>query len=268
MALAWVALARHRSSCRSAVNWAATKRILEVSWSSCLRRYGASAARPRRITISASAPIAPFLVPPKLSTSAHVGQFRQRAVQRGGRVGQPRPVQVQAEVAGVAEVGDLPQLGERVAGAELGRLGEGDHAGLGPVVVTPPGQLLRDELRRDLPVRCRHREELGADQLLRRAALVGVDVRGLGADDRLVPAQQQAQPEDVGAAAVQHQEGLVGTEDLAQPGAWPPRSTRRRRRRPRRPRSRPRSRAGPPDECPRGCRCRSSWDMSCRRAPR
>ena len=51
-----------------------------------------------------------------------------------------------------------------------------------------------------------------------RAALVGVDVRRLGADDRLVPAQQQAQPEDVGAAAVQHQEGIVGAEGLAQPG--------------------------------------------------
>ena len=46
MALAWAALARHRSSRRSASNWAATKRILEVSWVCCLRRYGMS--RPGR----------------------------------------------------------------------------------------------------------------------------------------------------------------------------------------------------------------------------
>ena len=70
MALAWAALLRHRSSCRSAPNWAATKRIFEVSWVCCLRRYGTSAAGPERITIRASAPIAPFFVPPKLSTSA------------------------------------------------------------------------------------------------------------------------------------------------------------------------------------------------------
>jgi len=44
---------------------------------------------------------------------------------------------------------------------------------------------------------------------------------GLGADDGLVPAQQQAQAEDVGAAAVQHQEGVGRTEDLTQSRGGP-----------------------------------------------
>ena len=44
MALAWAALERQRSPERRASNWAATKRILEVSWVCCLRRYGTSAA--------------------------------------------------------------------------------------------------------------------------------------------------------------------------------------------------------------------------------
>ena len=37
----------------------------------CLRRYGALTASAGRITTTASTPMAPFLVPPKLSTSAH-----------------------------------------------------------------------------------------------------------------------------------------------------------------------------------------------------
>jgi hypothetical protein len=60
-----------------------------------------------------------------------------------------------------------------------------------------------DQLWGKLPVLSWHRQELGPEDALGRAALVRVDVRGLGADDCLVPAEQQPESEDVGSAAVQ-----------------------------------------------------------------
>ena len=49
-----------------------------------------------------------------------LGQFRERAAEEGGCVGEAGPVQEQPQGVGVAEVRDLPDLGQRVAGAELG----------------------------------------------------------------------------------------------------------------------------------------------------
>jgi hypothetical protein len=125
------------------------------------------------------------------------------------------------QVVGVREVGDLPQLGQRVAGAELRRLGDRDRSRLHEVLVAAPGQPSGDQLGGELSVRGRDGQELGAEDVLGRAALVGVDVRGVRADDALVPAQQQAQAEHVGARAVQHQERAVGAERLAQRGGHP-----------------------------------------------
>ena len=52
------------------------------------------------------------------------------------------------------------------------------------------------------------REQLDAAGLLRCSAFVGVDVRGLCADDRSPPGQHRQQPDDVRAGAVEHRVAL------------------------------------------------------------
>ena len=69
MALAWVALRSHRSSVSRATNWAATNRIFEDSCIDCLRRKRRDVDVSGRKVMTASAPRAPFLVPPKETTS-------------------------------------------------------------------------------------------------------------------------------------------------------------------------------------------------------
>ena len=59
-----------------------------------------------------------------------------------------------------------------------------------------------------LPSAVANRQQLDACGLLRRPALVGVDVRRLCADDRSPAGQHREQTDDVGAGAVEHREGL------------------------------------------------------------
>ena len=159
-----------RSSCRSALNWAATKRDLggELGRPACAgtaRRR----ARPDRITMQGLCAHRAVLRAAEAETrSAHSASSASEQSSVAAALAERRPVQVQAEVAGVARSRRSSAVRRACTGAELGRLGQGDHAGLGPVVVAPSGQLLRDELRGDLPVRgVRHQEELGADAAAR-----------------------------------------------------------------------------------------------------
>ena len=119
----------------------------------CLRRYGALTASADFITTTASTPMAPFLVPPKLSTSAHEAISATEHPEMRGGVREPSAVEVDAQVVRVAELLDRAQLGEGVAGAELGGLGNRDDARLGEVLVATAGQAAGDEVGGDLAVR-------------------------------------------------------------------------------------------------------------------
>src|SRR6266542_4900513 len=68
------------------------------------------------------------------------GDVSKLAAEMGDCIGQARAVQVQPQVAGTAEFGEVVQLPERVAGAELGHLGNGDGTRLSTVLVPPAGQ--------------------------------------------------------------------------------------------------------------------------------
>jgi hypothetical protein len=75
--------------------------------------------------------------------------------------------------------------------------------------------VLLDLLGPQLAVLGRDRDELAAGEPLGRAALVDVDVRGLGADDRLVGREQALQADDVGArAAPREHDGRRHAEDV------------------------------------------------------
>jgi hypothetical protein len=91
---------------------------------------------------------------------------------------------------------------------EFTRLGDVYGEWLRPVLVAPPPGLLGDEFRRELAVGCRDRQQLDACGFLRRSALVGVDVRRLGAHDCAPAWQHRQQTDDIGAGAVKDREGL------------------------------------------------------------
>ena len=149
------------------------------------------------------------------------GEGPQRQVERGGGVRDARAVHVQSHAVAMDVVGDLAQLVDRVPRAELGGLRQRDHERLGAVLVAPAPRLAVDQLRRQLAVVCRHREQLDPGHPLRCACLIHVDVGG-GCRDHGAPAREhRLEPDHVRPGAVEHREGLhafaeVLDEDLLQ----------------------------------------------------
>src|SRR5690606_2747516 len=124
------------------------------------------------------------------------------------RVGQPGTVDVEAQPGRVSGVGEGGDLVGRVAGAEFGRLGDGDDAGLRLVGVAEDGQAGGDVVGPELAVRRGHGHELHTEEAFGGAGLVGGDVGGVGADDGVVPAEHEAQADHVRARAVEYREAF------------------------------------------------------------
>ena len=120
-------------------------------------------------------------------------------------------------------VGEAGDLRRRVARAQLGALGDRHHARLDGVLVAEPGELGGDELGRQLAVGRGDREQLDRAHLLGRSTLIDVDVRARRADRGRGPGPaREAQADDVGSRAVEHEIGLaagaeVALEDLTRP---------------------------------------------------
>ena len=186
---------------------------------------------------------------------ADVGRdLAQRDVQAGGGVGQPRAVDVQQQPALVGEVRERAQLVRAVARAELRALRDADDARLDGVLVAEPAELPLDVLGRELRVVRLDGLQLDARQRLGRAALVDVDVRLRGADDRLPRPAQRAKAQHVGGAAVEDEVATRPARRSARAAA--PRRARStdRRRRPWRGRRWPRpARRAPRGALPRCC---------------
>lgn len=87
---------------------------------------------------------------------------------------------MQVELQLLAHLADRGDLLGAVDGADLGGLGQGHHARLGVVDVLALERDLADRLRGQLAAQGARGEQLGAvGEELRRAAFVGLDVRGL-----------------------------------------------------------------------------------------
>jgi hypothetical protein len=113
-----------------------------------------------------------------------VGERPHRDVQRGGRVGYPGAVEVHLHAQAVGVLDDRAYLVHRVDGAQFGVLGDRDDLRHGAVLVVPAERLPVDQLGRQLAVRGGDGQQLQPGHALGGAALVHVDVRGLGADHR------------------------------------------------------------------------------------
>ncbi|MNP18231.1 hypothetical protein D3C76_1107040 [compost metagenome] len=125
-------------------------------------------------------------------------------------------MQVQAQL--LAGGADRLELIGAVDGPDLGGLGQGHHPWLGVVDVLALQRHFADRLRRQLAVDAGRGQQLGAvGEELWRAALIGFDVGGLGADHTVVALAQRGQGQGVGGGAVEGEEHLaVGFEQLAE----------------------------------------------------
>ena len=126
----------------------------------------------------------------------------------------------------MGEVGDRPHLLGRVERAHLGGLRDAHGERLRSVLVAPAPRLAGNQLRRELAVRGRHREQLDAGHPLGGAGLVGVDVRGRRRDDGAPARQHAGQRDDVRTRAVEDGERLgvlaeVLADHLLQAGGVP-----------------------------------------------
>ena len=121
------------------------------------------------------------MVPPKetASTPTSVVSSREAGAERGGGVGEAGAVDVEEHPARVGGLGERRDLGERVDGAELGRLGQIEtSARLDVVLVAAPRVPAAEVGRVELAVLGLDREQLDAGDSLGRAALVDVQVGG------------------------------------------------------------------------------------------
>ena len=137
MRLAWPALFRQRSSVSRATNWADDEAHLRGQLHRLLADEAQGGRFSGRNETTASAPMAPFLVPPKertstpaadpkapSSTSRKAAAFDSRAPSRWSHI--PRSV---------GPVGQGVDLVRPIAGPHLGGLGDRHHLGLDMVLV-------------------------------------------------------------------------------------------------------------------------------------
>jgi hypothetical protein len=110
---------------------------------------------------------------------------------------------MQQQPVAVGPVGEGGDGLRRVDRAELGALGDRDHARLHDVLVADAHEERLDELGSQPAVRRVDDEQL-APRALGSAALVDVQVRGARADDRLPGLRQRLQTEHIRASSVEH----------------------------------------------------------------
>ena len=144
------------------------------------------------------------------------GELAQLETQSLRGVHQPGAVHVQEQPGLVRGLRQRRDLGGRVHGPQLGGLGDGHDPGLHVVLVAEPDEPGLQQFRRELAVRRRHVDELGAGDALRRPALVDVDVRRLRADHRLERPQHGREDGHVAAGPVEDGERLHVAQELAQ----------------------------------------------------
>ena len=139
--------------------------------------------------------------------------------ERGDRVRDARAVDMEQQPARARRLAERAQLGDRVDGADLGRLGDRDRPGLYVVLVADPPHLALHVVGGELAVLDRDVDQLPAVEALERGALVDRQVRRGGTDDRLVRPQRRGERDDVRPGPVEREkDARVLAEQRAEGG--------------------------------------------------
>ncbi len=125
------------------------------------------------------------------------------------------------QLAALGDGSNGTHLFHRVHGANLGRLRQRHHLGLGIVNVRAARHQRFHRIGRELAVGARRGQQLGAvGEKLRAATLVGLDMRQFMADHRMVGLAQRGQRQRVRRGAVEDEEHFaIGLEQVADPVA-------------------------------------------------
>ena len=152
----------------------------------------------------------PFFVPPKESTSTPeiARRLPQRLPEAGGGVGDARAVHVQKHFMLMRELGQRLNLFRLVDRPHLGRLRNRDDPRLHMMLVADAVIGVAHGVERDLAVLMRQRNQLASRMLLRSAAFVGIDVRVVAAQHRVVRPVQRLQAQHVRAGSVEGEEDI------------------------------------------------------------
>ena len=150
--------------------------------------------------------------------SALPRDFLRRHPQRFNRVGEPGAVHVEFKTRRLGLRADRPELIDGVNRAHLRGLGHGHRPGLGIVDVVALLHRVGDVVRADLAVFPGQEQELGAvGEILRGAALIGLHVGHLMAEDAVVTLAAGGQRQGVCGGAVEHKKDLaIGLKNLAE----------------------------------------------------
>ena len=145
------------------------------------------------------------------------GDGAQGQSEAGGGVGNARPVHVQIHSALVGKMGQGFNFFGPVDRAHLGGLRNGNHSGLHVMLVADAVIGMANGIERDLSVLMGQRNQFAAGESFGSPALVGIDVREVAAQDRVVGASERLQAQHVRSRAVKGEKYLdAGAEMLLQ----------------------------------------------------
>ena len=147
---------------------------------------------------------------------ADVGRhLLEGAAEAGSRVRDACAVEIDIHVELMRCRGDRPQLVQGVPRSVFSGLGDQHDPRLGVVEVADAPMLCTYEFRGDLGVSAGHRDDLRAEQLLRCASLIDVNVGRGRADHAFPAAQHRLHAHDVGTRAVEDRKDLSVLTELA-----------------------------------------------------
>ena len=157
----------------------------------------------------------PFFVPPNESTSTPRSRVACRSVwpRLAAALAIRAPSMCRNILRSCAKSGQRLNLFRLVNRPHFGRLRDRDHPRLHMMLVADPVIGVPHRVERDLPILVRQRNQLASRMLFRRAAFVGIDVRVIAAQHRVIRPVQSLQSKHVCARSV---EGEKNVDPLAE----------------------------------------------------
>jgi hypothetical protein len=127
----------------------------------------------------------------------------QILAEAGGGVGDAGAIDVEKHFVLVGERGERADFIGLIDGAHLGRLRDGDDAGLDVMLISDAVIGVADGIERDFAIVMREGNQLASSMFFGGAAFVGVDVGVVAAKDGVIRAIERLQAQNIGAGSVE-----------------------------------------------------------------